>query len=33
MAAVNYWFRVKRSLAMALLQTGQASGGTVGGAG
>jgi len=29
MAAVNYWFRAKRSLAMSLLQTGQAIGGVV----
>jgi MFS family permease len=29
MAAVNYWFRAKRSFAMSLLQTGQALGGVL----
>src|SRR5262252_8090977 len=29
MAAVNHWFRTKRSLAMSILQTGQAIGGVV----
>ncbi len=29
MAAVNYWFRAKRGLAMSILQTGQAIGGVV----